>query len=203
MTAPGAASFWDRAYRDGDHLEHWEPGHTPQELVAVVAAGLIPAAGTVLDLGCGGGREAIFLAACGFSAIGLDSSRGALAVARSRAAEAGVEVGWCLGSALALPLAAAAVDFVNDRGCLHLFDRERRDRYAAEIHRVLRPGGCFLLRGAARDCDEEGLVAVNRTEVDRFFLPRGFRRGPVVPVTLTAPSASLAGNLVVLTRSPD
>ena len=82
MTEHEIESFWDLAYASGDYLEHWESPHIPQELVTVVAADLIPAGATVLDVGCGAGAESIFLARCGFRAIGVDSSEKALLIAR-------------------------------------------------------------------------------------------------------------------------
>lgn len=200
IAQPTLTSFWDLAYESGDHLEHWESPHTPQELVAVVAADLIPAGSTVLDVGCGAGQEAIFLARCGFRAIGVDTSRKALEIARARAAEAGVEVDFRLAGAADLPFADRSIGFANDRGCLHVIDRDQRRDYARELHRVLSPGAPFLLRGASADSDEEGVVAVDAAEIDRYFVGEGFTRGPVVPVALLAESGALAGNLVLLRR---
>ncbi|MCP3958194.1 MAG: class I SAM-dependent methyltransferase [bacterium] len=193
-------SFWDLSYESGDYLEHWESPHTPQELVAVVAAGLIPPGGTVLDVGCGAGAEALFLARQGFHAIGVDSSAKALDIARARAAEAGVDVDFRHAAATDLPLEDASVDFACDRGCLHVIDRDLRRAYARELRRVLRPGARFLLRGASAGSDEEGVVAVDEVEIDRWFVGRGFTRGPVVSMDLVAKSGRLAGSLVVLRR---
>ena len=46
----------------------------------------------VLDVGCGGGMDAIFMTQCGFRAIGLDIIVAALRIARKRAKKAHVEV---------------------------------------------------------------------------------------------------------------
>ena len=167
----------------------------------MVAAGVVPAGATVLDVGCGAGAESIFLARLGFRSIGVDSSSAALEIARARAADAGVEVDFRLADAAELPLAEGTIDFAQDRGCFHVVGRGRRHEYARELHRVLRPGGRFLLRGAAADDDEEGVVAVDAAEIDRIFIPLGFSRGPLVPLAMVATSGALAGNLAVLTRS--
>ncbi len=203
MTELAFESFWDLAYRNGDYLEHWESLHPPQELVAMVAAGLIPAGATVLDVGCGAGGEAIFLARLGFRAIGVDASAEAIEIAGRRATEAGVEIDFHLADATGLPLADGSIDFAMDRGCCHVIDRDRRRDYARELHRVLRPGALFLLRGAAADDDEEGVVAVDAQEIDRVFV-RGtyaFSHGPIVPLAMVAESGVLACNLVVLKRN--
>lgn len=191
-------SFWDLAYRDGDYAEHWESPHPSPELVSILAAKTIPSGGAVLDVGCGAGRETIFLAQCGYRAIGVDSSREALKIARRRSEAAGIEVDWRLGDVRDLPVDDCSVDFVTDRGCFHVIDRDDRPRVALELARVLRPGGTILLRGAARDDEEAGLVAVDAEEIDRSFLASRFERGPLVPIVLEAPAGALEGKLVLL-----
>lgn len=191
-------NFWDLAYREGDHLQHWETLHPPQELVAILATGLIPAGGNVLDVGCGAGREAIFLAQCGFRAIGVDFSREALKIARQRSEAAVIEVDWRLGDVLDLPVGDHSIDFITDRGCFHLIDEDCRPRFADELDRVLRPCGVILLRGAAREDEEAGLFAVDAEEIDRYFAPERFDRGPVVPIVLEARAEALQGRLALL-----
>lgn len=164
----------------------------------MVAAELIPAGATVLDVGCGAGAEAVFLAHLGFRAIGVDTSAEAIALAGRRAAEAGVEVDFNVADATDLPLADDSVDFAMDRGCFHVIDRDRRRDYARELHRVLRPGARLLLRGASADDEEEGVIAVNAGEIDRVFLRPAFARGPIVPMAMIAESGVLECNLVVL-----
>jgi ubiquinone/menaquinone biosynthesis C-methylase UbiE len=192
--------FWDEAYRSQDYLRHWEYSHPSQELVAAVACGLAPRAATVLDVGCGAGQEAIFLARCGFCVIGVDFSAEGLAIARQKAVAAGVKVDWREGSALALPVDAQSVDFANDRGCFHVIGREDRPRYAAEVYRVLKPGGGLLLRGARADAEEEHFVKVDEAEIDRYFDEAWFSRGPVLPLVMLSDGGVLEGNIVVLRR---
>lgn len=197
-------SFWDRAYRAGDHLEHWEAPSVPAELAALVSAG--PALGlapdaAALDVGCGSGQEAVHLAAAGMRVIAVDSSRPALELARERAATAGVSLDLRAGSAFDLPVASDSIDLALDRGCLHGIEPEERPEYAAEIDRVLAPGGLYLLRGARDDDEEAGLFAVDQAAVDALFPAPRFTRGPVVPVVLAAPAGDLPGNLAVLRKT--
>lgn len=197
-------SFWDRAYRAGDHREHWEAPSVPGELAALVAAG--PLIGlrpgdAALDVGCGTGREAVYLAEAGLAVIAVDSSRPALELARERSEAAGVEVDLRRGSAFDLPVASASVDLALDRGCLHGIDPDDRPEYAAEIARVLAPGGLYLLRGARADDEEAGLFAVDEAAIDALFPPPSFTRGPVVPIALRAPAGDLPGSLVLLRKT--
>jgi ubiquinone/menaquinone biosynthesis C-methylase UbiE len=194
MSSPSAAthdSFWDRSYRAGDHLEHWEPPAVPPELVAALASGLVRGGQTALDVGCGTGAEAVFLAGAGVSVLGVDASPVALALAARRAAAAGVTVDWRLGDATRLPVADKAVDLVLDRGCLHVIARRRRKLYAKEVARVLRPGGALLLRGAREDDEEAGLIGISRREATRLFAARGFTLASFSPLTMAARASDL------------
>ncbi len=192
--------FWDEAYRSQEYLQHWEYAHPSQELVAAVACGLAPGGATALDIGSGAGGEAIFLARCGLSVVAVDFSSEGLAIARRRAAAAGLQVEWRQGSALALPVDAESVDFANDRGCLHVIAGADRPRYAAEVYRVLRPGGCLLLRGSRADSAEEDFVKVDEAEIDRYFDGGKFSRGPVLPLVMLSDGGVLEGNIVLLRK---
>lgn len=187
-------TFWDTAYRDGSYREHWTAPRVPPELISLVEDEMPVQGATVLDVGCGDGLEAAFLARRGCRVLGLDLSPSALVRARGR----GAEVLWCAGRARELPVPSDAVDLVLDRGCFHLFEPDTRPAYAAEITRVLRPGGRFFLRGARRDAEELGLFGINPAELDALFPPARFRRGPLTDTRLEAAAGDLEGTRVVL-----
>jgi SAM-dependent methyltransferase len=197
-------SFWDLSYRDGSYLEHWDPPEIPPELEAAVDAGRFPAGCSVLDLGCGAGREALYLAERGCRVIGLDSSAEALACARALQAErpggADLDVEWRLGSVYAPPVADASVDVALDRGCLHGIEREDRPRYAAAVRRLLRPRGALLLRGAG--ADDLGVIGICAGELDELFPPARFDRGPVVPIELRARAGPLPAVMAWIEKRP-
>jgi SAM-dependent methyltransferase len=194
-----SAHDWDAWYRSGQY-NHWDYAHPSQELVAAVAALGLGRGASALDLGCGAGRETIFLARLGLRATGADASGPALEIARGRAREAGVLVRWVRADVLDLPLPSASVDFANDRGCFHHVAHRDRARFAAEVARVLRPGGSLLLRGADPS-QEGGFVAVTAEEIERWFPRAGLSPGPVLPITLVSDTGTLRANVVVLRRA--
>ncbi|ELS50377.1 class I SAM-dependent methyltransferase [Streptomyces viridochromogenes] len=79
-----AADFWETRYRDGDRL--WSG--RPNSLLVREAEKLEP--GSALDLGCGEGADAVWLASRGWRVTGVDISHTALERAAVHAAEAGV-----------------------------------------------------------------------------------------------------------------
>lgn len=104
----------------------------------------------VLDLGCGRGQETIEAAGqvgtTGW-ATGLDLTQAMIDEARSQAAAAGVEnIGFVHGDIEALPFSAASYDAVISN-CVINHARSKQKAYE-EIHRVLKPGGRFVISDA-------------------------------------------------------
>lgn len=62
---------WDSIYETGAYKKQWDYKYPSQELVAIVAALGVPEAGVALDIGCGAGRDGIFLAQCGYGVVAV------------------------------------------------------------------------------------------------------------------------------------
>ena len=93
----------------------------------------------VLDVACGTGNAALLAAARGADAVGVDSSERLVAVARQRAAEAGLVAEFLVGDALALPVADASFDVVlSVFGVIFAADPTHA---VGEVSRVLRCDG--------------------------------------------------------------
>jgi SAM-dependent methyltransferase len=102
------AAEWDGRYRERDGAM-WS-GRPNGRLVAEVA-GLIP--GVALEVGCGEGADAIWLARRGWTVVAIDISEVALRRAREAAERAGVAVDWVRGDALLTPFPAGSFDLVS------------------------------------------------------------------------------------------
>ena len=104
----GQAAEWDARYRERDGAM-WS-GRPNGRLVAEVD-GLTP--GTALDVGCGEGADAIWLAQRGWTVTAIDVSDVAVGRARAAAERVGVAVEWVCGDALRVALPAGAFDLVS------------------------------------------------------------------------------------------
>jgi cyclopropane fatty-acyl-phospholipid synthase-like methyltransferase len=122
----------------------WDTEVTPPELVELIEGGELPP-GQALDLGCGTGTNCIYLARHGWEVVGVDFSIWAIRQARRKARRAGVDCQFYRRDVTDLAFLADPFDLALDIGCLHSLPSERWGRYAAEVVRLVRPGGLYLL----------------------------------------------------------
>lgn len=164
-TQPGGAQLtpadvdYDAVYRGGQPVTGvtfeqvpWDIGGPQPELVRLEESGGV--LGEVLDIGCGPGDNATFLASRGHRVTGADGSETAIAQARERARTRGVDVEFQVADATSLQNLEPRYDTVLDSALYHCLPEESRTDYAAALHRVTRPGArlhvfCFADEGPA------------------------------------------------------
>jgi SAM-dependent methyltransferase len=152
-------SRWNRFYSNRAKPCPFFGKEADESLAEWVRAGII-APGRALDLGCGNGRNAIFLAQNGFAVEAVDYSRAAIEWATERANEAGAHVELRCQSVFELKPEPGAYDLVYDSGCFHHIPPHRRSAYIGLVSAALRPGGffglaCFKPEGGSGYADEE------------------------------------------------
>ncbi len=139
---------WDRAYR-GERRAGWDTGLVAEDLQHAVEQGLIEP-GRVIDLGCGSGTNAVYLAGKGFDVTAVDVAPTALAIGRAKAEEAGVEVRWLLADVLNLP-DLGTFDLIFDRGCYHNVRYVDAAQFVESMRQLMRPGSRALIVSCNRD----------------------------------------------------
>jgi len=158
------AEHWDQRYATGNIP--WETGQPSSELVRVVTEQRITPC-RAIELGCGTGASAVWLAQRGFDVTGVDISPRALNRARRRAAQEAVAVTFLEADVLQPPAGLVGpFDLFFDRGCYHVVRRISNALYVATLLKLTVPGSVGLvLAGNAREPLQPGPPVVTEEEV--------------------------------------
>lgn len=135
----------DKIYRDVP-LEDipWVLDIPPDALTQLVESGKVKPCKSI-DLGCGTGNYAIYLASVGFDVTGIDISPTAIRIAEENAKNKGVKCNFLVADVLGeLDEVKEAFDFVYDWGLLHHLFPADRGKYVENVHRILNQGGKYL-----------------------------------------------------------
>ncbi|MDX1434862.1 MAG: class I SAM-dependent methyltransferase, partial [Gammaproteobacteria bacterium] len=125
---------WDERYAAGEYfsrtwatplIERWLPRLPGRQ------------GGRALDVACGAGRNALFLAEAGYQVDAMDISSVAIERARASAAERGVEVGWIVADLEEAPIPEDTYDLIVVVRYLHR-------PLCARLMKALRDGGYLL-----------------------------------------------------------
>lgn len=125
----------------------WDTDRVPTELSALIeGTGALPA-GRALDIGCGTGTQAVYMAQRGWEVTAIDAVPRPLSRARARAKAAGVSVDWILADVARVHRLELTPGFTLffDRGCFHGLDESQRSAYAAAVNALAAPGATLLM----------------------------------------------------------
>ncbi|MBV8517071.1 MAG: class I SAM-dependent methyltransferase [Acidobacteria bacterium] len=133
---------WDASYHDGP--APWDIGAPQPAFVRLAHAGAFH--GAVLDAGCGTGEHALLVASLGLPVLGVDVAETAIAIARKKATDRGLDADFAVADAFALERLGRTFDTVLDCGLFHTCDADERPRYVASVASVTtRDGMLYIL----------------------------------------------------------
>ncbi len=165
MTTPPS---WDAMYEPDGAPPPWDIGRPQQAFLRLADQGLLT--GRLLDAGCGTGEHTLLAAASGAQATGVDISPRAIAKARAKAAERGVQANFEVADVLSLGQLGMTFDTIIDSGVFHVFSDEDRARYVASLAAVLPSGGrCYLMCFSDRQPGDYGPRRVTQDELRTAF----------------------------------
>ncbi len=156
---------WDASYHDGP--PPWDIGRPQPAVVRLASKGGFE--GAVLDAGCGTGENALHVASLGLSVLGVDVAETALAIARQKAHDRGIEVEFTPADALHLERLGRMFETVLDCGLFHAFDDDERRAYVESLGSVTDHDGTLYLLCFSDEGSETGPHPVSQEELRAAF----------------------------------
>ena len=169
MSGDRESSYWNDAYKA---TPPWDIGRPQPVFVELEKKGEMEP-GSVIDIGCGTGENAILLAESGYTVTGVDAAPIAIDTARAKAKARNVTVEFHIRNALNLNLGQSRFDNAIDSGLFHTFYDNERPVYAKEVAESLREGGKYFMMCFSENepTDWGGPRRVSRAEIQNTFSP--------------------------------
>lgn len=162
---PTSPHEWNQRYLDGNLP--WDSGLVSQELILAVEQQWLTACRAV-ELGCGTGTNAIYLAEQGFQVTAIDVSAKAIELAQAHVRQMAHPPRFLVADITRLPALDGPFQFIFDRGCYHCLRLTDLDAYRAALMQLSVPGTRFLLlAGNANEQTEHGPPRVKESEIRR------------------------------------
>ncbi|MEH0861875.1 MULTISPECIES: class I SAM-dependent methyltransferase [Halobacteriovorax] len=148
------SNVWDKKFANHDYIY----GKSPAQFLAKNYQ-FIPRGSTVLDIGMGEGRNAVFLATKGYKVTGVDISSVAIEKSLKLARQAGVRIKTIHKSVDHLKIADNSLDAII---CFYFVDREISEK----LKKWLKPGGVIIYEGYTVAHKKK----FNDDSIDSYFL---------------------------------
>jgi SAM-dependent methyltransferase len=158
---------WDASYRNGP--APWDIGRPQPAIVRLASEGGFT--GAVLDAGCGSGENTLHVASLGVPVLGVDVAETALAMARAKARDRGIEIEFAAVDAFELERLGRRFETVLDCGLFHTFDGEERPRYVSSLASVTERNATLYVLCFSDQGQDIGPHPVSQEELRRAFNP--------------------------------
>jgi len=159
---------WDASYTD-DSPAPWDIGRPQPAIGRLASKGVF--AGEVLDAGCGTGEHTLLLASLGLPVLGADVAETALAMARKKASDRGINAEFAAADALHLERLERRFDAALDCGLFHSFEDDERSDYARSLASVIKQDGTLYVLCFSYEGPDPGPHPVRREELRAAFSP--------------------------------
>jgi SAM-dependent methyltransferase len=156
---------WDASYHDGP--APWDTGRPQPAVVRLASEGGF--AGAVLDAGCGTGENTLHVASLGLSVLGVDVAETALAIAREKARDRGIEVEFTAADAFHLERLGRTFETVLDCGLFHTCDGDERRSYVASLAAVTEHNGTLYVLCFGDEGPDTGPHPVSQEDLRAAF----------------------------------
>jgi SAM-dependent methyltransferase len=159
---------WDASYHYG--AAPWDIGKPQPAIARLASEGGF--AGAVLDAGCGTGEHSLLVASLGLPVLGVDVAETALAMAREKARDRGLDAEFATADALHLDRLGRTYETVLDCGLFHTFNADERAEYVASLASVTEHDGTLYVLCFSDHGPDTGPHPIREEELRAAFSPR-------------------------------
>lgn len=151
------SEWWTNFYCDKDRAIPFFKNIPDENLISYFDLGFLKS-GKTLDIGCGNGRNSMYLAKRGFETYGVDFSETSIKWACETAKENLIKAQFSCESIFEFQQEIESFDFIYDGGCFHHIKPHRRSQYLNTVLKFLKQDGyfamtCFNEKGGANISD--------------------------------------------------
>lgn len=149
--------WWDKFYSNKEKPVPFFKNIPDESLVSYCTSNILNK-GKALDIGCGNGRNSLYLSTQGFNVVGIDISSKSLSWAKELCEDYSNKPEFKCQSLFQFEDEPKSFDFINDSGCFHHIKPHRRSDYFEVVLKYLKDDGyfamtCFNLDGGANISD--------------------------------------------------
>lgn len=146
---------WDQKWARRRSFQ-WQTGGGSTNLARAIEEGWLPPGAEVLDVGCGSGEHAAWLAERGFTVVGIDFSENAIRRARETHGSVPALSFFAADATHPTTLSDRSFGAVIDRGCFHIIPPSLKAAFASNVARWTPAGHTFLLAVSLNKFDDTG-----------------------------------------------
>jgi SAM-dependent methyltransferase len=143
----------------------WKSNKPTQFVIDCFEKGLIKKDNSVIDIGCGFGRNSNWLASKEIDVTAVNIDKDELASAKKEAARLGIAPNYINVDFLFLDLAGKLFDVALDLGCSHMLSRQNQLLFTNKVAELIKPGGYLIYFGFSKkhpDYDPDNKRAIYR-----------------------------------------
>lgn len=163
-------AIWESKWSSEGYVPPWFVEQPPPVVVDAVESGWIRPGSSIIDIGCGSGELAAWLAAAGFSVVGVDYAKTAIdRAAATQEVRSGADLVFRVVDMCGPPPELGRFDVLVDRGCFHGIDVADRPAYGRSVAAISRFGSRFMMMCRLRELSKQERVDAALGAVGQWF----------------------------------
>lgn len=166
---------WEKEYQENQFLQSSRT-YKPSRALLEFLGKYKPSPGMALDVGCGKGRNSLYLATLDWRIVAIENATSALDMAKKEASKLSAKPITFIEQSVGedIPFPDKTFDLILDMMTMHLLDPKERENYVRNIKRLLKPDGYFVFYTIAAESPAAQKLFIDHPgpEPDSYVIPQ-------------------------------